>query len=326
MKEISVEFRFTPDEAVLAAVEITKCVFKKFNTFLPWTGAFLLLINIPVLFAPTHFPGHMFIPVIAGVICIAVPYYLRWAAVRSARKLPNLYNTIKWNISESELSNATEGEEATFVWDKITKIQEREKGFLLFPHPSFAFWIPKRGFQSESDIELFREIANSKHIDCKSWRQEIAPIKKKVLIGCGTSILIFLALIASLIVIVSIGPDTSVYPGHRIPKKYISTIRSLNLLQEDEDIRYFYSDAFVDIKKGLYFVTDQHLVLYSSVWQTPKIIIHLDSITTIETIYGDESWDDTMVHISISSGENFSFPVSSEGGFDEMFVDAMKQN
>jgi hypothetical protein len=72
MKEISVEFRFTPDEAVLATVEITKCVFKKFNTFLPWTGAFLLLINIPVIFAPTHFPGHMFIPVIAGVICIAV--------------------------------------------------------------------------------------------------------------------------------------------------------------------------------------------------------------------------------------------------------------
>lgn len=325
MKEISVEFIFTPDEAVLAQVEITKCVLKKLNS-LPWTGAFLLLIFILGISVPGRIPAHMFIPGIGGIMCIALPFYMRWVAIRSARKLPNLNNTIKWHISESELRNATEGAEARFDWDKITKIQEREKGFLLFPQPNVAFWIPKTGFRSEIDIELFREIAQSKQIEYKGWRKEIAPIKKKILFGCGTSSLIFLALIASLIAIVSIGPDTSVYPGHQIPKKYLSTIRSLNLYQENEDIRYFYSDAFIDIKKGLYFVTDQHLVLYSSVWETPKIIIPLDSITTIETIYDEASWDDTMVHISTSSGEDFSFPVSRVGGFDEMFVDAIKQN
>ena len=165
MKEISVEFRFTPDEAVLAQVEITKCVFKKLN-FLPWTGALLLLIFFLGI-SPGHIAAHMFIPGIGGIMCIAFPYYLRWVAIRSARKLPNLNNFIRWHISESELRNATVGEESTFIWDKITKIHEREKGFLLFPQPNIAFWIPKRGFQSELDMELFREIARSKQIEYK---------------------------------------------------------------------------------------------------------------------------------------------------------------
>lgn len=138
--------------------------------------------------------------------------------------------------------------------------------------------------------------------------------------------LTILVLIGSLIVIGSIGPDTSVYPGQQIPKKFLGTIRSLNLLQEDEKIRYFYSDAFVDIKKGFYFITDQNLVLYSSEWETPEIIISLSTITDVDPLYDESFFEDTTVHISTASGESFSFPVSSEKGLDRKFVEAIKRN
>ena len=145
---------------------------------------------------------------------------------------------------------------------------------------------------------------------------------KKPLKIIGVAILV---LIISLIVIGSIGPDISVYPGNQIPKKFLTTIRSLNLLQENEKIHYFYSDAFIDIKKGLYFVTEQNLVLYSSEWETPEIIIPLDSITAIDPIYDESFFEDTMVNISTSTGESFFFPVSSEKGLDRKFIEAIKQ-
>ena len=52
-------------------------------------------------------------------------------------------------------------------------------------------------------------------------------------------------------------------------------VRFRCLLQEEEQIRYFYSDALYDIKDSLYFVTDRNLVLYSTDWEEPQIIIPL---------------------------------------------------
>lgn len=152
-------------------------------------------------------------------------------------------------------------------------------------------------------------------------------IMKKTLMIIGVALLaLILALIISLMVIGSMGPDTSVYPGPQIPSKFMTTIRSLNLLQEDEKIRYFYSDALIDIRKGFYFVTDQNLVLYSSEWEPPEIIIPLDTITAIDPVYDDSFFMDTFVLVSTSSGDDFSFPVSSEQGLDRKFIDAIKQH
>ena len=102
---------------------------------------------------------------VLGLVFVAMPLITRWSARRRARKLPNLNNRVKWQITDTELQNSTEGAEARFVWDKIIKIHERKNGFLLFPQPRLAHWIPKHGFESHSDIEIFREIARSKSIN-----------------------------------------------------------------------------------------------------------------------------------------------------------------
>ena len=100
------------------------------------------------------------------------------------------------------------------------------------------------------------------------------PIK---FIGLACAAVVSASVIA-LFVVGSIAPDTAVYMGRQVPERFMTTIRSLGLLKEGEQIRYFYSDALFDINAGLYFVTDRNLVLYSSEWEDPEIIVPFDSI------------------------------------------------
>ncbi len=141
-------------------------------------------------------------------------------------------------------------------------------------------------------------------------------------IGCAT---IVGAILIALVVIGSIGPDTAVYPGRQIPKRFMSTIRSLDLLEDNEQIRYFYSDALFDIKTGLYFVTDKNLVLYSSSWEEPAAIIPFYEIASLDTVYDDSFLEDTSVLVSTFSEMEVSFPVSSEKGLDKKFVEAIQE-
>lgn len=105
----------------------------------------------------------------------------------------------------------------------------------------------------------------------------------------------------------------------------MTTIRSLNLLEENEQIRYFYSDALFDIKEGLYFVTDRNLVLYAKSWEEPMTIIPLREIKTLHVEYNDSFYEDSVVLITTSSGLDLTFPVSSEKGLDRRFVDAIRE-
>ncbi|MEM8549453.1 MAG: hypothetical protein AAGF10_01555 [Verrucomicrobiota bacterium] len=119
-------------------------------------------------------------------------------------------------------------------------------------------------------------------------------------------------------------PETSVYLGKQVPKRFMNEIRSLNLLEEGETIKYFYSDAMFDIKDGMYFVTDRHLVVYSSAWDEPETIIDYAEITDVETEYDNSFFYDSYVTVETNSGMEVSFPVSSEKGRDKKFVEYMK--
>ena len=145
---------------------------------------------------------------------------------------------------------------------------------------------------------------------------------KVIGIGVGS---IFAIIIIALIASGLIGPDTAVYTGHQIPKRFMTTIRSLNLLEEDEQIRYFYSDALYDTKTGFYFVTDRNLILYSISWEEPETVIPFDQIESLDVQYDDSFWEDSYVFVTTSSGMEISFPVSSDKGLDKKFVKAIQE-
>lgn len=126
--------------------------------------------------------------------------------------------------------------------------------------------------------------------------------------------------ITVLIVLGSIAPETSIYLGRQLPKNYMLEIKSLGLVGENEDIKYFYSDAFFDIKEGMYFVTDKNLILYSSDWEDPKTIIKYSDILNMDVDYNDSFFEDSLALITTTEYE-ISFPLSSEHGRDKKFIE-----
>ncbi|MBN2845756.1 MAG: hypothetical protein JXQ25_07215 [Deltaproteobacteria bacterium] len=144
-------------------------------------------------------------------------------------------------------------------------------------------------------------------------------------LGLGCAGVIGLAFIA-LVIIGTEGPETSIYTGTQIPKKYMTTIQSLNLLQPEEQIRYFYSDALVDIKDGFYFVSDKNLVLYSSEWAEPSVIIPFGQIESVTAEYSDSEWIDTSVLVTLRSEMEYLFPLSTEKGLDKKFIEVIENN
>jgi hypothetical protein len=164
----------------------------------------------------------------------------------------------------------------------------------------------------------------AKRSDWFSSRKENMVSKTIKIVGLTIGVITF-ASIAVCFVAVSRAPDVSVYVGRQVPKRFMTTIRSLHLLEEDEQITYFYSDAFFDIKAGLYFVTDNKLVLYSSDWEEPEIIVSLDQIASLDAVYDNSFLTDTAVHVTTDSGVAYSFPLSSDKGLDKKFVEAVKK-
>ncbi|MEM7481905.1 MAG: hypothetical protein AAF481_12090 [Acidobacteriota bacterium] len=149
---------------------------------------------------------------------------------------------------------------------------------------------------------------------------------RKILIfgGLGCAGLIGMVVVG-FFVLASLGPDTSIYTGRQVPKRFVSTIDSLGLLEDDERIRYFYSDALFDIKDGFYFVTDSKLVVYSDAWAEPETIIPFEEIESLEAEYNDSFLTDSMVFVTTLTDLEVSFPVSSEGGLDKKFVQLIQE-
>ncbi len=131
--------------------------------------------------------------------------------------------------------------------------------------------------------------------------------------------------VIAVIIIGSICPETYIYLGHQVPKKYLSEIRSIDLLESDDKIKYFYTDAMFDIKNGMYFVTDRNLVLFCNDWEEAGIIIFLDKIVRVDVEYDESFFNDSLVYVETTTGFEVCFPLSSDHGRDKDFVKYLKQ-
>lgn len=125
------------------------------------------------------------------------------------------------------------------------------------------------------------------------------------------------------VVLAMLGPETSVYSGKQLPAKYIKVIESMDLIEQNESIKYFYSDAIYDIRSGMYFVTDKNLVLYSKAWAEPANIIPLNSIKSVYSQAEDSFNGDIVVTVITDNDDSYIFPVSVENGTDKHFIDAL---
>ena len=121
-----------------------------------------------------------------------------------------------------------------------------------------------------------------------------------------------------------VGPDTKAVPGRQVPARYLERISQLRLLDRGEKIRYFYSDAFLDIENGMYFFTDRKVVLYCTDWQDPRIIVPFSKVVNIEAEFNDSFMEDSLIILTLDDQSAVTFPVSSEAGGDRRLFKALK--
>jgi hypothetical protein len=78
--------------------------------------------------------------------------------LKQFRANPSADQDVIWRIEVHELASETKGASTTFKWNMLVKVVERSDGFLLFPQPKLAHWIPKNAFEDDEQIGRFREL------------------------------------------------------------------------------------------------------------------------------------------------------------------------
>ena len=79
----------------------------------------------------------------------------------------------------------------------------------------------------------------------------------------------------------------------------------------------------MDITDGFYLLTDRKVVVYSTTYFEPAILIPFDDIQELSIEYDESFFTDSVVWITRADGSTVSFPVSSEGGGDKRFYKAL---
>jgi len=139
--------------------------------------------------------------------------------------------------------------------------------------------------------------------------------------GCGIPLVLFFF---GLVFLATIAPEPSIYVGRDVPARFVDTLKELGVVAEDEQVRYLYSDALFGIEDGVYLLTDRNLSLYVADWDPPAMVLPLETLTHLEVEYDDSFLFDSMAYVEAEDGSSASFPLSSEGGLDSVFVDAVR--
>lgn len=145
-----------------------------------------------------------------------------------------------------------------------------------------------------------------------------------LIIGAIVVALVVVAVCGGLIWLGARAPETHAVSGSQMRRDHMSTINSLGLLDPGEQIRWFYSDATVDITDGMYFLTDRKVVIYASELQPPSIIVPLERIVQVRSNPGQSWMNDSTIWLELDDGSEVQFPVAIEQGGDKKFVDALK--
>jgi len=128
-----------------------------------------------------------------------------------------------------------------------------------------------------------------------------------------------------LIVVAALGPENAVVPGKQLKARYVREIQGLGLLDKNEELAYFYSDAFYSIRNGLYFFTDKKVVLYNEDWARPSIIVPYGAITNIELIDVPEA-EKRQINIYQRANTVLNIPMPDNGTDYKTFYELLARS
>jgi hypothetical protein len=146
----------------------------------------------------------------------------------------------------------------------------------------------------------------------------------KILIGlAGLLLLVCGGIFAFVLSLGMMAPATYVYTAGQIPQRFLNVAEEIGGLQPDENVEFFYSDGFTDVKDGFSYVSDRKVVLYLPAGEPPLLAIPYGDIQSVE-LERDESFlfDST---ITVETEDSYIFiPVSSEMDRDVDVYEAIR--
>ncbi|WP_299703448.1 hypothetical protein [uncultured Pontibacter sp.] len=165
-------------------------------------------------------------------------------------------------------------------------------------------------------ISAFKLYAHNKRLT----EQESGPKKRSVVFYALTGFgVLVVGLFIWVIVISADGPGTEVIPGRQLKAKYVEFALNEGLLDPEERIQFWYSDAFSDFTDGFYFFTDKKVVVYNKTWEEPALLMPFDSIQNISFRADPSFLEDSQLFLELTDGTYVNFPVSSDKGGDQRF-------
>ena len=152
---ITIRYTYTEKHALDAQREITR-VLAPWQILVPLIG-WIMMIGIAYAWIVNGIaPWQGVNPALVGPLFCITPWLTSRKLRKQFRSSPEAGLEQTWHITDSSLASESHGSNATFEWSKLVRVKERPKGFLLFPQPRLAYWIPLSAFSSATDIDTFR--------------------------------------------------------------------------------------------------------------------------------------------------------------------------
>ncbi|PWJ43166.1 hypothetical protein [Sediminitomix flava] len=119
--------------------------------------------------------------------------------------------------------------------------------------------------------------------------------------------------------------ETTILSGNELSQNYIDFIEENQLVEPTDHIHYWYSDAAFDIEEGVYFFTDEKVVVFSNLLEEPVIIIPYEQIVEVDFQKSESDWVDSYVILSLEDYSTISIPVTVEEGGDHIFFNDLRK-
>ena len=129
----------------------------------------------------------------------------------------------------------------------------------------------------------------------------------------------------SLVTSSGILPNTQVMSGDQLPNRVVSMLESTGLIEEGEEVIYYYSGAMISYANdGNYFTKNQVVSYWKENGELYAEQARYQDIEDIQVEYSESFLDDTIVTILRTDGTEFILLVSAEADKDHDFVAELK--
>ncbi|MHB8876231.1 MAG: hypothetical protein ACYC8T_21275 [Myxococcaceae bacterium] len=147
----------------------------------------------------------------------------------------------------------------------------------------------------------------------------------KILAGCGIALGGFFALcVAALMFIGVVAPSDSAVLGTQVKGRDLKILRELKLLEDDEQVIFFYSPGLLSAREGGSFFTARRVVAFEEgdTALTAETASYAE-IASVEPKLSKEWLEDSTISVTRKDGTEFLLTVSNTDHGDQKFLNRL---